>query len=138
LQGYQVFPQQNLALKCPCKLKLDSVDIKSNKKKYRDYKSYICKTQFNKQEKIYHVQFISESKYEINEQINDIKKMLVKKGYTKFSERKIAGIKALYYNFSPFAQGVQMFHKKYGCSIIIESMECKKDLNKLLKTVKQY
>ena len=136
-QGYQVFPQQKLALKCPCKLKLDTEDIKASKKKFSNYKSYVCDTRFNTTHKKYHVQFYSESKYEINEGINGVKKMLNREGH-QYSERNIAESKALYYNFSPFAQGIQLFHPKFGCFIIVESSDCKKDINKLIKTIKLY
>lgn len=137
-EGYQVFSKYKLALKCPCALKLDTVDMNLLKAKYTDYTSFVCET-FDKDSSIarFHLGFFINQQPTKESEIKEIINMMSKKDVV-CKERDLGRAKAIQFNYDDFSQGLQIFEKKYTSFIAIESMNSKTDMEKIISTVKLY
>lgn len=134
-KGFQVFPEMNIALKCPCALKRNPVKENQQKEFSGRLRIYSCKDSVDT-EYVLEVLKNSGPVVRSEEQMRD-ETMKAMNGRFPMEKRSVAGLPSICYTYNASTMGSQIFQAKWNYFLIVHtSLNPKRELHALTSSVR--
>lgn len=134
-EGFQVFPEMNIALKCPCKLKLDKKMMKKQSLELgAKVFAYSCKDSLSTNY-VFHAFEEHNSNGNSEESRDDAYKALNQRFELK--KQIIAGAPALHFTYSWMSVGMQIYKPRWNYFFIVyKSLNPDRDMKALTSSIR--
>ena len=134
-KGFQVFPEMNIALKCPCELKLDKKMMKEQSSELgAKVFAYSCKDSLLTNY-VFHALEEHNPKGNSKENREDAYKALNQKFELK--KQMIAGAPALHFTYSCMSVGIQIYKPRWNYFLIVyKSLNPHRDMKAFTSSIR--